>query len=97
MGRFHVDKPTYTSSERLELFLYLFVINIRTNPFGEKQFCVCVLPKQEFGQPLLAAGPDHEVDVAEPGFAGDELGKYLAGEMAYIRSLRHRIQDCIAG
>src|SRR5260370_36941931 len=61
------------------------------------QFGVGALPKQEVGQPLFAAGPDHEVDVSKPGFAGDELGKYLAAEIAYPCSLRHGIEDRIAG
>ena len=45
------------------------------------QLGIGALPQQEVGQPLFAAGADHEVDVAQPGLAGDERGKIFAAEM----------------
>ena len=68
-------KPAFASMERRERFREIFGTKIRPHPFGEMQFGVSALPKQEVGQPLLAAGADDEIDVAKPGFAGDQRAK----------------------
>src|SRR6266404_7026170 len=81
--RLQAAKPAFALMERGQRFLEIFAPKIRPHPLGEMQFGVGTLPKQEVGQPLFAAGPDHEVDVSKPGFTGDELGKYLAAEIAY--------------
>ena len=35
------------------------------HPLGEMQFGIGAFPEQEVGQPLLAAGADDEIDVAQ--------------------------------
>ena len=51
--------------ERGQRFREIFAPEIRPHPIGEMQFGVGALSEQKVGQPLLAAGPDHEIDVTK--------------------------------
>ena len=48
------------------------------HPLGEMQLGIGAFPEQEIGEPLLAAGADDQIDIAQAGFACDELGKLFA-------------------
>lgn len=74
-------KPAFASMERHQRFCEIFGFKIRPHPFGEMQFGVSALPKQEVGQSLLAAGPDDEIYVAKLGFACDETREVGACEI----------------
>src|SRR5580698_6321460 len=43
---------------------------LRPHPLGEMQLGIGAFPQQEVREPLLAAGADDEVDVAQAGLAG---------------------------
>ena len=72
-------------------------VEFRPHPLGEMQFGIGAFPEQEVGQPLLAAGADDEVDVAQPGLAGDELREQSRGSARSMpASLAAALQDRVA-
>ena len=77
-------KPAFAPRKGRERFCEILGPKIGPHQFGEMQFGVSALPKQEVGQSLLAAGPDDEIDVAKVGFAGDQPRE--AGAREFIQS-----------
>ena len=53
-------------------------------------------PEQEVGQPLLAAGADDEIDVAQARLAGDELREQLARRIGDAGKPRRGTEDRVA-
>src|SRR5258706_1061351 len=71
--RMQSPKPPLAPMEQRQRFGEIFLPKIRPHPLPEMQLGVGAFPQQEVGQPLLAAGADHEIDVAKPYFAGDQF------------------------
>ena len=94
--RLQAAEPAFAPVERAERFCEVVGLEFRPHPLGEVQLGIGAFPEQEIGQPLLAAGADDEVDVAQVWFAGDQLGEVLAGEMREVGGAGRGIEDGVA-
>ena len=91
-------KPAFAPRRRTQsASAQIFGREVGPHPFGEMQFGVGALPQQEVGQPLLAAGADEEIDVAECRRSPvTSRAKLVARELVRPGGLRSGIQDRIA-
>ena len=73
-------EPAFAPMERAQRFRQILAGEIRPHPVGEVQLGIGAFPEQEVRQPLFTAGADDEIDVAQAGFAGNQVREGLAGE-----------------
>src|SRR5689334_21664584 len=83
--RRHSAKTSFPRLEHAQSFTQLFLAELRPHRLSEVEFCVRAFPQHEVAQPLLAACPDQQIDVANGTRIVMHLGQQLTELLARER------------